>query len=445
MLVLPNTPPLPILGATATLLFPPALMGQKSELLAVNLTTFNDGIRYVVSLEKYLKEMCIYLRQNTPDASENTQFGVGGFSPESIAPAPEFALVIDYAATTIVAGEVPWSDIVAPESSTGKFGRTRSAVEWSLCDEVVATVVSITFIYCKIASELANELIDEPLTQESQELWKKVVNFYKIAYSYVLFGNKIIGKSQFKPGTFSLIIKIVEISMQMSIVAKSSWLNRNSFDQTETFNSNNNGTLARVAIFIVNEMKNLKTLIQVSSVGLGLNMANWSQYLSLIEKYTIAYAGEFLSIEYYQQNKLGQAIGLVNFSLLTLQSKKMDEKTSKLQRLKSKFNSKKNDMLLNKLNSVSTLNLDKSVFNEKSGVVLNDLSYLFDQLIKLHLKFTKENNTLVFDTVTDWKEINKDSKWPTGCQIPVSAVEAYDPFKETTESKHDYSGKGAYF
>jgi hypothetical protein len=445
MLVLPNTPPLPIIGTTAMLLFPPALMSQKSELLAVNLTTFNDGIRYVVALEKYLKEMCIYLKQNTPDGSDTTQFAVGGSFPDSIAPAPELSQIIQYGATVVVAKEVPWNDIVAPESTTVKFGRSKSVVEWSLCDEVVATVVSISFIYCKIAGELANELIDEQLTQESQETWKKVVNFYKIAYSYGLFGIKFIEKSQFNPITFSVIIKIVEISMQMSIVAKSSWLNRNLYDHTESFNSNNNGTLARVAIFIVNEMKTLKSLIQVNSGGVGLNMTNWSQYLSLIEKYTIAYAGEFLSIEYYQQNKLGQAIGLVNFSLLTLQSKKMDEKTSKFQRLKSRFNSKKNDMLLNKLNSVSTLNLDKSVFNEKSGIVLNDLSYLFDQLIKLHLKFTKENNTMVFDTVADWKEINKDSKWPTGCQIPVSAVEAYDPFKETTESKHAYSGKGAYF
>ena len=116
-----------------------------------------------------------------------------------------------------------------------------------------------------------------------------------------------------------------------------------------------------------------------------------------------------------------------------------------------KFNNKKNEMILSNLNSVSSLQIDKSAFNEKSSpssrLIFNDLNYLFDQLIKLNLKFTKENNNLKFDTIVKWLDIFVDSKWPTGCPIPISEIKPYDPHpnQEVTEVKLDYTGRGAYY
>ncbi len=329
-------------------------------------------------------------------------------------------------------------------------------------------------MYIKIGSELINELVDLESTPEVTEKWKQVVNFYKTSISFSKFGSKINSSV-----IHVFLIKIAEICIQISILSKSLWVNRNSYDPLKTANNGtlsrvaiyvlneiktNNGTLSRVAIYVLNEIKTAKQLLkelEITSLttsptpasSTSFNYSSWLNTLTIIEKYSTAYSGLFLSIENYQQDKLGHAIGLVNFSLLNLQSKRIEatNEAKGINKLKSKFSTKRNDHLLTSFNSISTLNLDKSVFNEKSGIIVKDVSYLFDQLISLHLKYTKENNNLKFDEIVNWQDVTNDSKWPLGNKIPVSDILAYDPLtfsaKDTLAiSKLDeYHGRGAYY
>ena len=96
-------------------------------------------------------------------------------------------------------------------------------------------------------------------------------------------------------------------------------------------------------------------------------------------------------------------------------------------RFKTKFASHKNELYIKDLQSVTTLNIDKLLFKSSSGAFLKDLTFLFDQLIQLHLKLTKENDNLFFEDIVDWKDAKKDSKWPTGAAIPTSTVDTFLP------------------
>lgn len=184
-----------------------------------------------------------------------------------------------------------------------------------------------------------------------------------------------------------------------------------------------------------------------------LHYDGWIDYLSVVRQYATAYAGLFLSIEYYKKDSLGHAIGLINFSLLSLQSKSMAEiKPSKmkiLNRFKTKVASKRNEHFVQNLNSVTSLRIDKSVFLDLSGLVLEDLKLLFDQLVQCHLKYTKENDNLKFEPVVDWKDVHGDSRWPFGNKIPVSTIEMYSPKvllpHQADTLKKDFTGRGSYF
>lgn len=462
MIVLPNTPPLPTAFKTASKLNP-SLLATRSALAVPTLASYHDSIRFADNLDRYLEEIFSYILNESGRS--------------------ELDHIVSYASKTMVVNtsEIPWSNVkqaVGKEKSDishnneklklNKLNKVFKAIpstekvtttngQWTLENEIQLVLVAIAFVYIKIGSELTNELIDDESgnssSPEINEKWKQVVNFYKKAISYTLFGIQVnsIARTRFNGAIFTFIHKISEINFQLSILCKSSWVNRNSFRESGSFAMTNNGTLSRVAIFVLNEIKNLKSLlVELESFpDIGLNYKNWQDYLDLMEKYASAYAGLFLAVENYQKDKLGNAIGLVHFSLLNLQSKNIDTNSKKLaDKLKSKIATKKNEHLLNKLDSVSTLNINKSLFNDKSGVVLNDISYLFDQLIHLNLKLEKENNTLKFDTIVNWQDISKDSKWPLGNKIPVSDIKPYQPlvFNDVIQEKpKDYYGRGAYY
>lgn len=404
MLVLPNTPPLPF-SSEFTDSFSASLHGKRSGLINIEAKNLSDSVRFVTELESYLKDLVNHLVTLLSLANET-----------------EFSKT---AAELVVCNSIPWKSLRFPSKKSFNLKSPKDDLKWTYLDETIAVLLSVSLINIKLAADLSNELIDTEVNAETVHKWKQVVNFYKWAYSYSMFGQKIVTDSLFHNLTFTLVDKILDISIQMSILSKSSWINRNSDEPTQL---NNNGTLARVAIFIADELKNLKNLITSFTSNVSLDSSSWLDYLSIIERYNTAYACEFLSIEYYQQNKLGQAIGLIEFSLLTLQCKNMGESNSKISKVLNKVQLKKGESILKKLSSISSLRVDKTMFNEKSGVILNDLSYLFDELIKLRFKYTKENNNLVFDQVVSWKDINKDSKWPTACKIPVTAIEPFDPF-----------------
>ncbi|KAI3403147.2 hypothetical protein KGF56_004036 [Candida oxycetoniae] len=457
MIVLPHTPPIPIQLKEPGSVLPSHLLALRAALHVPQLSTSNESIRYVVNLEEYLEAIVELTSQN--DANR-----------------------------AVFSSNIPWNDL----SKTGfkQFFNTVTKkvvlAKWTLANELRMTLISIGLIYMRIASDLLNETINieldipEKKPQEYSENWKQIVNLYKKSISFFMYGDSIEpnqgslakGALRVNATLFSFLMKISEISIQMSILAKFLWINRLSFNYNEQVTTENNVTLAKVAIYCMNELEVvqnlLKTLIQSAGKKseadtelLNLDYTDWEDYLKLVKRYVSAYAGFFLAIQHYREDKLGNALGLIQFSLLTLQSKQevkpgndsMLSRKVTLRKLRNKVAHRKHADILQSLNSISTLDLNNSAFNDKSGIVLNDLTYLYDQLIKLNLKLTSENDNLKFDNIVHWSSVGNDAKWPIGCKIPVSKIEPYKPKKEEAStaaaaaaSDNDtYTGRGSYF
>lgn len=401
-------------------------------------------MRYILGLLEYLEGLFEFLALETHEKN-----------------VPRFAgKALELTLTT----QIPWRNIEKKELKKLFKLNSKPDIVWTLSAEIQLVTVSLAMLYIKLGAELANELIDTDMglepEKETDEKWKAVTSHYKKATSYSLFGTQFtMGSSvmTIDPRVFVLIDKCSQIGIQMSILSKFSWLNRNSYNLNETFTSSNNNVLYRVAIFVLDEVAacvNLSRELDLNeSQYFRLNYNGWDTYLEVVQRYATAYAGLFLSIEYYQKESLGQAIGLINFSLLSLQSKSMaDLKPTKnkiFNKFKTKVASKRNELFVQNLNSITSLRIDKSVFQELSGLVLKDLQLLFDQLVQCHLKYTKENDNIKFDAISDWKDVHGDSRWPFGNKIPVSAVEAYCPKALQQEApdtiKEGFTGRGSYF
>lgn len=392
MIVLPNTPPLPL----NTALNDSSLATARASIITLNISNYNDCVKYATALEEYLH----FIFQGVDSVQQFLQ-----------------------SSDKVLCEKTPWTEINIPEP-------------WTVLLEVQTILVALAFISIRIGSELANELIDqETQLNETNVKWQQVTNEYKKSISYSLLGESISEESVGR--VFPFLVKIAEISMQMSILSKFSWVNRTTLFSSNDISSNsNNGTLSRVAIYIVNE---LEVAVQLQKLlNDSFNTTHWENYFTMVSKYSTAYAGLFLAIENYQQNKIGHSIGLVNFSLLNLQSKHVKEPSKKpFRRLREKISKLKNESILKNLDSISTLQFNKSSFKDGT-VVLNDLSYLFDVLIHLNLKFEKENTMLTFDKVVNWQDIKKDSKWPLGAKIPMSTVKVYDLFGNGVETRGGY-------
>lgn len=454
MIILPDTPPLAKTHAFCTGVLNPQLISTRASFITNATRNSNELVRDVVKLEQYLEELFKYA---------NCESGSN-----------EMSKIIQFCCKYIISdsGKLPWTNIFVDtpnESKKTVLGKVINkskniSIQWSLMNEIEVVIIGISLIYTRLGSVLINELIEvdptSELNDETNEKWKQVSNYYKKSLSFLCFGKRVLSSfnplgNYFNSFIYSLLDKINNICIQMSILSKSSWINRNYYNETENFKTKNNGTLSKVAIYVVTELRDCQNMLynlQTNQEGsINLQYKNWKEYLSVIEKYATAYASLFLSIEKYQQDSLGHAIGLINFGLLSLQSKNLDEVKPKqgklLTKLKSKVSVRRNEQYINDLQSITTLNIDKSVFQESSGVILKDLTFLFDQLIQLHLKFTKENNNIKFDTISAWKDIDKDSKWPLGCSIPSSSVKPYEPFGDSfsLNSTDEYSGRGAYY
>lgn len=443
MIVLPNTPPTPKPWNPTSSVLSPGLLAARASLDSLP-STHADSVRYVVKLEDYLEGIFSLLAASL----SNT-------------------ILLDYATKSLLLDlckMIPWNNVCHKKKRDLNLLKSSPTVEWCLATEIQTTVVAASFMYSQLGAALINELIElDEMAQskETDEKWKLVANFYKKALSLANFGAEFTGlcltSVLLDPQLFILLDKIANVGIQMSILCKFSWANRNSFNEQDTFLSKNNGVLCRVAIWILDEVKACQNIVrELESLPgdlLDLNYTDWSQYLAVFVKYASAYAGLFLSIEYYQKDKMGQAIGLINFSLLSLQSKNLSEmkpkKSKVLARVKSKIAGKRNESYISSLQSITSLKIDKSVFQELSGVVLKDLTLLFDQLVQCHLKYTKENNNLNFDEVVDWQDIHSDSKWPFGSKIPVSDVAVYAPKVLAPAPSNgvnpNFTGRGSYF
>ena len=95
------------------------------------------------------------------------------------------------------------------------------------------------------------------------------MSYYKTGISYILYAMNLPPVQQQEPPQLqmnnvllSIIHKISQVSIQIVILIKFSWINRNSFQfKGETIQTENNSTLSKVAIYILQELKVIKNLI----------------------------------------------------------------------------------------------------------------------------------------------------------------------------------------
>lgn len=391
MIVLPNTPePKPVAAQ-----LPPECLALRANVLSSQ----SDPARFVASATDYLEAI---------------------FASVHV-PGHELADAAEKANTTVISPAIPWT------------GFKKLKTQWSLAYELHTVALAICFAYIRLGAELTNELIDlDPAAESAQEVaekWKAATRFYTKASSFALFGQQL--PHGLDPRVFLLVDKVALISTQMTLLSKYSAMNRSSYNSSESFASNNNGVLCRVAIYVTEETQAAINMVDelASLNGISLLCSGWPSYLALVKRYGSAYAGLFYLIEHYKKNSLGHAIGLVNYALLCLQSKRSTEqpKKKRIFSISSKIAAKRNDAYVSSLQSTTSLNIDKSNFQLLSGIVLKDVALLFDQLVQCHLKYTKENDNLQFDSVSDWKDVHGDSRWPFGSKIPQEPIAPFVP------------------
>lgn len=442
MLVLPDTPPYAkVWRPVAITPFLNQLSELRSTIDGLPVTSYNDAVRLTSQLEEYLEGIFLLIA-STQDLNK-------------LIDTATFSLAL------MVCDEVPWEFVVtsAPKRHDLKVRKKPEAAAWNLACEIQTTILSISLTYIRLGAEVNNELMEMKTSVELDEKWKMVTNFYKKALVMSAFGSEFseyTSTPQIDQRIFLLLDSVANIGLQTSILSKFSSLQRHLYTDQDKFSDDNNAALCRVSIWTLDEIKKCQRLVaemkNPNNDLFGLKADKWNEYLNLAVRYTSAYAGFFLSIEFYQKNSLGKAIGLVNFSLLALQSKKLNKEREGrkiFSNLKDKLSERENEHYVTNLQSTTTLDINKSSFRALLGIVLKDLSLLFDMLILCRLKYTKENDNLQFDEVVNWHDIHTDSKWPLGSKIPISKLEPYYPKSLRQDRfdsvKLDYSGRGNYF
>lgn len=408
MIVLPNTPPTPRPGASLAL---PRL--SPNTLLLRSLGSTPGPAQAILALQRYVDAM---------------------FS--DLAGADLQSMALTAALASVEVEHVPWIGVLSKKHRLGS-----KPVIWSVSCEISVALVAVALLYVQLGAALVNSAIEShpaDKSASSNHQWLQIGEHYRSALAYCRcaaeFGALLEASSpvHLNPALYALIDRVCQIGIQTATLCKFSAANRVSFAENETLVSSSNGVLCRVAIWVMNEVKSCQNIVAefdsspANSNRLDLDYSRWLQYLSVYHKYASAYAGLFLAIEHYHKNELGLAIGLLNFSLVSLQSKDLGNKKT-FSRLRSKLKGKLGDAYIANLQSVTLLNIDKSVFLDLSGAILNDLTFLFDLLVLLRVKFTKENDNLKFDAVVDWRDILSDLKWPLGAKIPVSEVKPFVP------------------
>lgn len=314
---------------------------------------------------------------------------------------------------------------------------------WTLSDDLEAMTVSVALRYLYLISESLEELLESNSSPETEEKWKQVINLYKKMIGFCKFGQQLNSfASKFEPLQWELLCKIGEACIQIVMLAKLGWAVRNGILKSNT------GALARVSIYVVDEMRTCHLMAEQlnRSELVTLKCRNWPPFFMVAEQYATAYAAFFLARGLHHQNKLGEALGLVNYGLVSLQSKKSvaQGKSGRLfKSIRQKMHQRHHNIVLKHLSSILTLLVDESIFSLASEAMVTDIAYLFDLLNELHLTLTSENNSLGFETVVEWQTIARGSKWPLGNKIPVSSIPSYCP--KISSSQKSSVGREAYY
>lgn len=381
MLVLPNTPPLPRPWPVTNL--SPDAAAARAALPTLPPQGHTQLVRCITSMEAYVGLLC----RSTQSAA--------------------------------MCEGVPWSGVRAPKCA------------WTVASETQMAALCVLFLYLWLGAELSNVLFDadpssEPLYNDS---WRRVQAHYKASMALAHFGARCAG--QVDPALFVLARSLGNIGVQLSALCKHSAVNRRLMSAERPPQRLYNAVLCRVAVYTVEQMKLCQSLVRAPPSGpVALERKGWELYLGVVLRYAEAYAALFLALEKYVQGECGHAIGLVNYGLVSLQSRDVAElkrRKKYIAALRRRLVARRATGFIESLESTTRLALDKLLFSKLSGIVLADLSFLFDELVACHLRFSKENDNIHFQEVVDWRSIEQDSRWPMGKGMPVGDVPEYTP------------------
>lgn len=335
---------------------------------------------------------------------------------------------------------VPWDDesevyITKERVSTGDrlVSRFRSSSassslepgpQWTGDDEKGLVLANVGFAYVILGLLLAKQLLES-----GQDQWKAVVDLYKKALAIAKLGTSKFGKSG-----FTVLETVADVLLQLLVVAKQSYAARTTDNNGTTTAS---GMLSRASIFAATELGSLRHLApQHGPVR---------EYVEAAERYARAYAAYYTAIDHYNQKKIGHALGLLQLGLIALQGRNnvVGEPNLSLSKPKSKLmelrRDRKNEKVVKKLRPV----ISKKLVEANVPV---DTQELLDLILLLQQSYTRENETLAFQPVVDWREIEDNAQWPLGKPIPLLGLPEYVPGKQKlVKTALLYSGQGAYY
>ena len=328
--------------------------------------------------------------------------------------------------------KIPWDDeleiyITKERVSTGdrlvsKFRKStqESVAEWTGDDEKGLVLANIGFAYVTLGLLLAKQLLES-----GHDQWKSVVDLYKKALAVAKLGTLKFGKAG-----FAVLNTVADVLLQLLVVAKQSYTART----TSTVSAS--GMLSRAAIYAATQLGSLQQTLPPNAVVV--------DYFEALVRYARAYAAYYTAIDHYDQKKIGHALGLLQLGIIALQGRNhvVNELSLSLSKPKSKLlelrRDRKNDKVVRKLRPVISKKIE--------AFVPIDTQELLDLILLLQQSYTKENETLAFQLVVDWREIEDNAQWPLGKPIPLLGLPEYTPGKQkNVNTALLYSGQGAYY
>lgn len=406
MLVLPHTPPLPR--------DEPKLPNRDAVVAAAAQGTANYShcLKYLTALEHYLDQVWTLEASATLTKSP-------WIDRAQVLVREEVKSLSD----TLRRGLLKLS--ITP-SEEGDETQEIKGITWTATNEKTAVLAAIGLTYIKLGSLLAYELI---AAHHCGDKWKQVVDIFKQALARARYGT-----ATWEEPVFAVIERAADLSCQFAVVAKNNVQRREEPSQCLPTTI---PVMTRVVVYVVGELEALAQQLR------GL------EYVEAMGRYARAYLALYLALGHNEE--LGRAIGTLQYGQICLQGREFESQGDDPQlkplrfasKLKGRFSERKNTQVLKKNRAEPSKKLVASL----QPVPPPDLAELLDQLQLQELSYTRENNTLAFDTVVDWREIEA-TKWPLGKPIPLLAVPRYTgprPGQALAPVDQEYSGKGSYY
>jgi hypothetical protein len=292
-----------------------------------------------------------------------------------------------YSERIIVSVSCPWKKV-------------RHSGEWSLKDELMMTITQLSLGLCSRGVELVY----------IGENWANTVKLFKRALSYLSFIKVESNIWECSLEAVSIYSSIAMCAVQLGVLKqKLTQLKQMDFEISKDFNV---ASLSRVAIWINDGLNKDIQLIQKAQFKL---KESWLHYLQLCLRYVQGLIGVLLSVDSYNQNRLGESIGWLAFGLDYIRSHG-DHHENKV---KQKFT-----VLKQKIGS-KRLKLDQDFYKAVPDVLKPELLTLFEFCEILDVKYQKQNNQLSFDRIVDKQTLL--SKMPLGRPIPMDII-PWTPF-----------------